>query len=70
MRPRPGWPGLFSPDHNQHAGLLTERIVARGGRPHEALSAEEYARSYPPLASITARSAEGLLANNTSIHSL
>jgi len=41
----------FQSDHRQHAALLTEQIEARGFTPHKALTAEEYARSYPPLAS-------------------
>lgn len=41
----------FQSDHRKHAALLTEQIVARGGTAHQELAAEEYARSYPTLAS-------------------
>ncbi len=40
----------FRSDHDQHRALLTEQIVARGGRPVVPLAADDYARQYPPLA--------------------
>jgi bacterioferritin (cytochrome b1) len=39
----------FRSDHMKHADLVIEQIVARGGTPVSPRSADDYAKSYPPL---------------------
>jgi hypothetical protein len=39
----------FRSDHMKHRDLMVEQIVARGGTAVSPRSAEDYAKSYPPL---------------------
>ena len=39
----------FRSDHMRHRELMIEQIVSRGGTPVSPRSAEDYAKSYPPL---------------------
>jgi hypothetical protein len=39
----------FRFDHMRHRELMVEQIVSRGGTPVSPRSAEDYAKSYPPL---------------------
>jgi hypothetical protein len=39
----------FRSDHMRHRELMVEQIVARGGTPVSPRSADDYAKSYPPL---------------------
>lgn len=39
----------FQSDHKKHVDLVVEQIVARGGTAVSPRSAEDYAKSYPPL---------------------
>lgn len=42
----------FQSDHARHRDLLSEQIIRRGGTPVAALAAADYAKDYPPLATL------------------
>jgi hypothetical protein len=42
----------FQSDHVQHRDVVSREITARGGQPVEPQSADNYAKAFPPLASL------------------